>query len=46
MGENMENEFRISFERSKVNDYSDFDFLNNMTIKMFEDNYTKKGEKL
>ncbi len=40
VGEYTENEFRISFEKSKLNDYSDFDFLNEMTIKIFEDNYT------
>ncbi len=44
IGENIENEFKLTFEKSKINDYSDFDFLNEMTIKMFEDNYVNNKE--
>ena len=40
-GESLENNLRAAYEKSKVREYSDFEFLNNMTIKMLKNYYLK-----
>jgi predicted nucleotidyltransferase len=43
-GENIEKKLNTSYENSKVRDHADFDFLNNMTIKILKNHYCKENK--